>query len=618
MSAAVLGLAGRASAALPPITVQVPIPTAIEAAQAATSNAVRAAAVVRLPRTLQAATANATTTLLGPSTNGQRSVTITLPNQLAAVAATRASDSQSAEAAAIAAPAMQATTSLQQMYGSGTCVRAGSGLVGWWQGERDADDSIGINHAQLVNGVCFDTGMVGQGFCLDGISQSVQIPYSTNLATPGFSMETWVFPCSQIAGQAFIFGQSYGRQLVVQPGAAGLRVALYITDPDGNWISATSDDEITVGDWTHLAGTWDGTYLNLYTNGVLAAQTMPEVPGIGDCACPFSIGGINDSCDYFGQYFPGVIDEVSLYDRALFGGEIYAIYQAGSAGKCKSSSTCFTCPDTAVSWWAAEGDASDAFRRNTGTLQNGAGFASGVAGQAFTFDGVSQAVRIPYAPSLTSAAFSVEAWVNPTGQVSQAFVFGQSYGRQLIVRVGNQGLFVAFVVSTDPWTFFEVVGSGEISLGQWTHLVGSWDGVSSLSLYVNGALDQQATLGIVPSDSGCPFSIGGINDSCGYSGQYFPGLIDEVTLYNTALPPDQVQAIYNAGTAGKCNIPGAWLEQYFGANYRTNPEAALYADPDDDGLTNWHEYILGRNPTVHGSATDSGNLINLQIFTPLR
>ena len=42
------------------------------------------------------------------------------------------------------------------------------------------------------------------------------------------------------------------------------------------------------------------------------------------------------------------------------------------------------------------------------------------------------------------------------------------------------------------------------------------------------------------------------------------------------------------------------------------------ADTDDDGVSDYTEWIQGRNPLVHGSTADSGNLINLKIFTPLK
>ena len=34
--------------------------------------------------------------------------------------------------------------------------------------------------------------------------------------------------------------------------------------------------------------------------------------------------------------------------------------------------------------------------------------------------------------------------------------------------------------------------------------------------------------------------------------RYFHGLIDEVGLFNRALSESEIQAIYNAGSAGKC------------------------------------------------------------------
>ena len=50
-------------------------------------------------------------------------------------------------------------------------------------------------------------------------------------------------------------------------------------------------------------------------------------------------------------------------------------------------------PDT-VSWYRAEGDASDFVGGNHGTLMNGTTFTAGKVGQAFHFDGIDDRVEV--------------------------------------------------------------------------------------------------------------------------------------------------------------------------------------------------------------------------------
>ena len=507
-----------------------------------------------------------------------------------------------AAAMSAALAAAQSGNSPQPLDSLGGCVRPGSGLIGWWQAEGNANDSAGSHPGQTPNSVSFVAGKVGQAFSLNGSNQSIQIPYTNDLATPGFSVEAWVNPAHQIGSQASVFGQAYGRHLVVSPGSGGLNVSFFVTDTNGTFYGVTSGRVIPLNQFTHLAGTWDGASLKLYTNGVLARSSSLQLAAIGNSLCPFSIGGIN-SCSYSGQYFPGLIDEVSLYNRALLTGEINAIYLAGSAGKCTTPPSCVTSPLSAVASWPGEGDASDMFDNNCpGTLQNGVTFDQGMVSRAFSFNGTNQAVEIPHTNSLVPATFSVEAWVKPVSRIAgglgQASIFGQSYGRHLVVRNGGQGLRVAFVISNNGQTFHEVDSSGDIPTGEWSHLVGTWDGWA-LSLYINGALEQQATVNIIPWDSGCPFHIGGIYDptgDCAYVNQFFHGLIDETTYYNQALSASDVAALYNAGGSGKCNSLGYWLAYYFGPDCWNQTYATATADADLDGTNNFQAYLTDTDP----------------------
>src|SRR5260221_10123571 len=62
--------------------------------------------------------------------------------------------------------------------------------------------------------------------------------------------------------------------------------------------------------------------------------------------------------------------------------------------------TCFPPPSHLVSWWRAESNAVDSADGNNGALENGAAFATGKVGQAFSFDGDGDHVRVPDATNL--------------------------------------------------------------------------------------------------------------------------------------------------------------------------------------------------------------------------
>ena len=228
-----------------------------------------------------------------------------------------------------------------------------------------------------------------------------------------------------------------------------------------------------------------------------------------------------------------------------------------------SSTDCAVAPAGLVAWWPGEGTANDIAHTHNGTLLYGASFVPGEAGSAFSFNGNNQCVRIPYSPSLAVSNYSVEAWVNPSTQVSddigQALIFGQGVGEvQLVARIGTTGVSIAFLFGVDQNDFYEVDSTNEIPIGQFSHLVGTWDG-TTLRLYINGVFNAQSTRGAVPVDSGCDFFIGGFfytdSSPCAGAGQFFAGLIDEVSYYNRALHGSEIQALYNAGSAGKCSWP---------------------------------------------------------------
>lgn len=204
------------------------------------------------------------------------------------------------------------------------------GLVAWWSGEGNANDIIGTNHGTLMNGAAFADGIVGQCFSLDGIDDFLLVPDAPEVDfcdnTP-MTIELWAFCIGGNTGNFHLVGKrpdcSYPIQFQLSHDGGGLAFG------SGYWSSplyVTFDPPLN--EWVHYAATFDGITTCIYVNGSLVGTGAgPLGPKSSE---PFEIGNAG-TCEPFN----GLIDEVSLYNRALTAAEIKAIYDAGSAGKAK-------------------------------------------------------------------------------------------------------------------------------------------------------------------------------------------------------------------------------------------------------------------------------------------
>jgi hypothetical protein len=211
-------------------------------------------------------------------------------------------------------------------------------------------------------------------------------------------------------------------------------------------------------------------------------------------------------------------------------------------------------PAGITSWWPGEGNANDILGSNNGTLQGGATFAPGEVGQAFSFNGTSAYVSIPYSSSLALNTFTVQAWVNPATTPSGFGILGTRFGGEYTFDVkldnGSLGsnLVHGDVGNSTSWISTSVDYPATLTPGTWhliTYVIDN--GGKLISLYLDGSLQNTLSFSGTPlfMTSGETMEIG---DS--FAGEYFNGLIDEVVLYHRAISPAEVQWIYNAGSAG--------------------------------------------------------------------
>src|SRR5262249_12220203 len=99
-------------------------------------------------------------------------------------------------------------------------------------------------------------------------------------------------------------------------------VAFYISHDGINFPNVVSTTTLQVGRWYHVAGTFDGQFLQLYVNGVLEASQHTPGPLHPDTR-PFQIGRI-DGGGSGSRYFDGQISDVSMWNVARSQADIRA------------------------------------------------------------------------------------------------------------------------------------------------------------------------------------------------------------------------------------------------------------------------------------------------------
>jgi hypothetical protein len=225
------------------------------------------------------------------------------------------------------------------------CVPKPDGLVAWWPGDGTAMDVVGTNHGTLQGGATYVAGKVGQAFSFDGVNSYVQLPlnlfpYPTSgTGNAPFSFELW-FATS--AG-GVILGQQNTAPFTPPTGAIP---AVYI-GTDGKLYSqmfwkgsvdpTVSATPVNDGGFHHAAVTYDGANEVVFLDGVaIGGSSFVQQVYAGSYQYQIGTGySANWPAGNGGWYsFNGLLDEVSLYNRALSSDEVASIYAAGSAGKC--------------------------------------------------------------------------------------------------------------------------------------------------------------------------------------------------------------------------------------------------------------------------------------------
>jgi hypothetical protein len=424
------------------------------------------------------------------------------------------------------------------------CVTPPSGLVSWWGGDNNALDIVGTNNGSLQGGAAYSAGKVGQAFRLDGgVNSWIETSGDFgNFGSNPFTIAFWMYSNNNGTGGTYIMGKSQpdigaGWDIRLRDSSL-LLVGVNEWPSDYNW---QSDASLTPNAWHHVAISATETGVTVYIDGINKGTTPRS--SISSTGNPFRIGY---TTAFGGVPFNGLLDEVEIFNRALTAGEVAAIYSASSEGMCRP---CTAPPSGLVSWWGGNGNALDLSGANNGMLAGNAVYGAGMVGQAFALGG-SGYVSIPDAPSLRfNTAMTAEAWFlmdNETATYGVIVGKGDESWRLQRNHVDNNTL----LFGTNPG-FDNLTGTRNVNDGKWHHAAAVFDGATKY-LYVDGVLDASKPWANVIDQTTDPVWIGSNSD---YPGRLWKGSIDEVAVYNRALSGNEIAAIYNAGSSGKCFTP---------------------------------------------------------------
>ena len=222
-----------------------------------------------------------------------------------------------------------------------------------------------------------------QSIQLDGIDDRVEINRTLGSGFSELSISTWVKYANNVATSnqyhpiVAKIGPTFGNSFSLQnmrSGASsnGGELLFGVHTPNGNF-TAFSGVVPSQNVWYNVVGTYDGSNVKIYIDGVLKATTgasgninsNTELLMLGDAG----YGG-------FSQFLNGYLDEVSIYNRGLTQSEVTSIYNSGTPNDISSLSP--------LSWWrCGDGDTAPTLTDNgsggnDGTMINFSTFSTDV------------------------------------------------------------------------------------------------------------------------------------------------------------------------------------------------------------------------------------------------
>jgi RHS repeat-associated protein len=216
----------------------------------------------------------------------------------------------------------------------------GKGLNAYWKFDNNSNDELGASNGS-DSSVAYATGKINQGAGYNGTSSLTAFPSSGALKPTGsFTLAGWLKTSSTSSFRTFF--QSFNQDQGAPGYAAGIRAYIWDGIPgiqigkntgqtwgsDYVMVDATTNIG-TSGNWAYYAAVYDGSTVKIYINGT--QQTSVSWTGNPEySAVTYQRAGAGNDGGFDNNFFPGSLDEMGLWSRALSASEISQLYNSGN------------------------------------------------------------------------------------------------------------------------------------------------------------------------------------------------------------------------------------------------------------------------------------------------
>jgi hypothetical protein len=200
--------------------------------------------------------------------------------------------------------------------------------LGESSGASAADQTTNRNTGTYLGGPSLGqggalTGDSNAAVALDGANDTIRASSSASLSPVwGMALEAWIRPTTMPASNATIIRKNGQYQLRITSGG---RAIFRLWKGGVAYDLGTVPGLVTTASWTHLVGSWDGSTMTVYVNGVARASRSLSARSDGSTGEPLYLGSSSGG----GEFLSGRLDEVAIYGAGLSPTRVAAHWDAG-------------------------------------------------------------------------------------------------------------------------------------------------------------------------------------------------------------------------------------------------------------------------------------------------